>query len=400
MPESLAALRYRDFRLLLGGLFMALSGWWMIIVGQGWLVLELTDSAAAVSLVGAMLSLPFLLLGPFSGVIADRVYRKHLLVGTRSTVSALMFFEGILIVSGAVEVWHMVVLAFLSGCAFAMDIPARQSLIPDTVPKSIVANAVAINVSVFSMTTIAGPIVGAGILAWVGAGGCFLANGVGNAALAASIGAMRIPRRTREGRMSVRGDFFTGVRYVRSERVVLVLLAVSLVVTLTGRNWQQLAPVFVRDVFGSGEGGLGVLYTAAGVGAVLGATFLVVASSTRRRAPIFAAGLLLAFTATLGFAFSPSLEVAIVTVLLVGLGLQITETTTQTVLLVETPEHMRGRVMSLSSLLWGLQPLGVLVAGVAADVLSPQVAIAGGVVVAGVLLASLYARSSRIWASF
>lgn len=200
--------------------------------------------------------------------------------------------------------------------------------------------------------------------------------------------------------MSVRGDFFTGVRYVRSERVVLVLLAVSLVVTLTGRNWQQLAPVFVRDVFGSGEGGLGVLYTAAGVGAVLGATFLVVASSTRRRAPIFAAGLLLAFTATLGFAFSPSLEVAIVTVLLVGLGLQITETTTQTVLLVETPEHMRGRVMSLSSLLWGLQPLGVLVAGVAADVLSPQVAIAGGVVVAGVLLASLYARSSRIWASF
>lgn len=400
MPESLAALRYRDFRLLLGGLFMALSGWWMIIVGQGWLVLELTDSAAAVSLVGAMLSLPFLILGPFSGVLADRIYRKHLLVGTRSTVSALMFFEGILIVSGAVEVWHMVVLAFLSGCAFAMDIPARQSLIPDTVPKSIVANAVAINVSVFSMTTIAGPIVGAGILAWMGAGGCFLANGVGNAALAASIGAMRIPRREREGRMSVRGDFFTGVRYVRSERVVLVLLAVSLVVTLTGRNWQQLAPVFVRDVFGSGEGGLGVLYTAAGVGAVLGATFLVVASSTRRRSPIFAAGLLLAFTATLGFAFSPSLEVAIATVLLVGLGLQITETTTQTVLLVETPEHMRGRVMSLSSLLWGLQPLGVLVAGVAADVLSPQLAIAGGVAVAGVLLASLYARSARVWASF
>ena len=137
-------MRYRDFRLLLGGLFMALS------VAQGWLVLEMTDSAAMVALAGAMLSLPFLVLGPFSGVIADRVYRKHLLVGTRSTVSALMFIEGVLILSGRAEIWHLLVLAFLAGCAFAMDIPARQSLIPDTVPSRVVANAVAVNVALFS----------------------------------------------------------------------------------------------------------------------------------------------------------------------------------------------------------------------------------------------------------
>lgn len=400
LPDSLAALRYRDFRLLLGGLFMALSGWWMIIVAQGWLVLEMTDSAAAVSLVGAMLSLPFLFLAPLSGVLADRVYRKHLLVATRSSVSVLMFIEGALILAGLIEVWHMVVLAFLAGCAFAADIPARQSLIPDTVPQRLVANAVAINVSVFSLTTIAGPIVGAGILATAGAGGCFLANGVGNAALAASIGFMRIPRRPREERTSISGDFIGGLRHVRGERVVLVLLSVSLVLTLTGRNWQQLAPVFVRDVFGSGEAGLGILYTAAGVGAVAGAIFLVAVSHHERRSRIYATSLTLGFAAVVAFSISPSLWAAAAAVVLVGVGMQVTETINQTVLLVRTPEHVRGRVMSLSSLIWGLQPLGVLLAGIVADIVNPQVAILGGAAIGIALVLALYSRTRPVWGTF
>ena len=400
VPAQLESLRYRNFRLLLGGLFMALSGWWMIIVAQGWLVLEMTDSAAMVALAGAMLSLPFLVLGPFSGVIADRVYRKHLLVGTRTTVSALMFFEGALILSGRAEIWHLLVLAFLAGCAFAMDIPARQSLIPDTVPPSVVANAVAVNVALFSLTTIAGPIAGAATLVAFGAGGCFLANGIGNAALAASIAGMRIPRRIRSGTLSVTGDFLGGVRYVRSQPVVQLLLAVALVITLTGRNWQQLAPVFVRDVYGRGEGGLGAIYTAAGVGAAMGAIALVPLSGVRRRGPLFAAGLAIALGATLAFALSPSLWPAVISVLVLGLGLQVIETLTQTVLLVETPEHVRGRVMSLSSLLWGLQPLGVLAAGGVADVAGPQIAIAGGAVFAALLLTSLYARTRAAWRVF
>ncbi|MEZ4502611.1 MAG: MFS transporter [Dehalococcoidia bacterium] len=400
IPEGLAALRYRDFRLLLIGLFLALSGWWMIIVAQGWLVLELTDRASAVALVGSMLSIPFLILGPFSGVVADRLYRKHLLVTTRSTVSVLMFIEGVLILGGWVELWHMVVLAFLAGCAFAMDIPARQSLIPDTVHESVVANAVAINVSVFSMTTIAGPILGAAVLAIFGAGGCFVANGVGNAALALAIFIMRIPRRHRAGRWNVTGDFVSGLRYVRAQPVVLLLLTIALVVTLLGRNWQQLAPVFVRDVYGSGEGGLGLLYTAAGVGAVSGALLLVWLSSTERRAPIYAAALTTAFGALAGFALSSTLLMAAAFALLIGLGLQLTETMTQTVVLVQTPEAYRGRVMSLVSLLWGLQPLGVLVSGVAADAWNPQLAIGAGAAVAALALLSIYARTRPIWATF
>jgi len=379
---------------------MALSGWWMIIVAQGWLVLELTDSASMVALVSAMLSVPFLFLGPFSGIAADRIYRKHLLVTTRSSVAVLMFLEGILILGGWIEVWHMVVLAFLAGCAFAMDIPARQSLIPDTVPKPIVANAVAINVSVFSMTTIAGPVVGALLLSGVGAGGCFIANGVGNTALALAIYAMRIPRRQRTTRFDLKGDFVGGLRYVRATPVLVLLLSAATVVTMTGRSWQQLAPVFVRDVFEAGEAALGGLYTAAGAGAVLGAILLVWLAQAPRRAPIYIGSLALAFLAVTGFAWSPTLLIAGGFALLAGLGLQVSETAAQTVILVETPEEVRGRVMSIWSLLWGLQPLGTLVAGIVADAANPHIAIGGGAIVAMVALSLMFGAQRRTLATF
>jgi MFS family permease len=400
LPPHLESLRYRDFRLLLGGLFMALSGWWMIIVAQGWLVLELTDRASAVALVGAMLSVPFLLLGPLAGVAADRMSRKRLLVGTRSTVAVLMLVEGVLIVGGWIALWQLVVLAFLAGCAFAMDIPARQSLIPDTVPRAVVPNAVALQVSMFSATTIAGPLLGAAVLLAVGAGGCFLVNALGNAVLAAAIGAMRIPRRKRGGRWNVAGDFASGLRYARDERTVLLLLLVALVVTLTGRNWQQLAPVLVRDVYGQGEGALGALYTAVGAGAAVGAVGLVLLSGLRRRARLFALALGLAFAAQLGVAVSPALGVGAACALLTGLGLQVTETTTQTVVLVETPAAMRGRVLSLVSLLWGLQPLGVVVAGVVADAAGVRVAIASSALVGAAALAALGLATPARWRSF
>ena len=266
---------------------LAISGWWMIIVAQGWLVLELTDSAFWVATASATLSVPFLLLGPVSGVVADRFYRKALLVATRSTIAMIMLVEGILIATGAIELWQILALGFLAGCAFAMDIPARQSLIPDTVPVSVVPNAVAINVSVFSIASIGGPIAGAAMLAAGGAGGCFMANAAGNLALALAILAMRIPRRRRAEAWDVVGEFIGGLRFVRTSPVVLLLLLVALVTMLGTSAWRQLAPVFVRDVYGSSEASLGALYTAAGVGAVVGAPILLWLSRRDRRAAVY-----------------------------------------------------------------------------------------------------------------
>lgn len=400
IPNALAALRYRDFRLFLLGIFSALSGWWMILVAQGWLVLEMTNSASRVALVSAMLSVPWLLFAPLSGVLADRVDRKYLLLTTRSSVTVLMLIEGVLIVSGQVQYWHMVVLAFLAGTAFAMDIPARGSLVPDTVPSSVLPNAVAINSTVFSMTTIAGPMIAAGVLAWLGPGGCFLANSVGNAIFTGTISLMRIPRRKRGGRMNVLGDFVGGLSYVRREPSLRMLLGVSLVLMLTTRSWQQLAPVFVRDVWGRGEGSLGLLFTSSGIGAVTGAAVLLALSRTEHRWRVYLGGLALAVGGVLVFGFSPSLAPAIGGALIVGFGQQLADATSQTVVLMRAPEEFRGRMLSLSTLLTGLQPLGVMAAGVIADTAGPRFAIGGAALVATVLLAALLLRERVALRSF
>ena len=398
MPEAFAALRYRDFRLLTAGLAAAISGWWMIVVAQGWLVLELTDSAFWVATASAVLSLPFLVLGPFSGVAADRWNRKVLLVTTRSTVALVMLVEGVLIVGGLIELWQILLLGSLAGCAFAMDIPARQSLIPDVVPHEVIPNAVALNVSVFSFASIAGPIAGAGMLVLVGAGGCFLANAAGNLALALAIGAMRIPRRPpADGKWNVVGDFVGGLRFVGTSTVVSMLLLMALVTMVGTSAWRELAPVFVRDVYGGSESGLGALHTAAGVGALVGAGLLLWRVAAVHRTALYVVAAAATVLSVIGFVASPLLLFAVAFAFLNGLARQLTDALGQTVLLLQTPDQVRGRVMSLWSLLWGLQPFGTFTAGMLAEVVGPRAAVGGLALVAGAALVTIGLAMRPAW---
>jgi MFS family permease len=369
VPEAFAALRYRDFRLLTAGLAAAISGWWMIVVAQGWLVLELTDSAFWVATASAVLSLPFLVLGPFSGVAADRWNRKVLLVTTRSTVALVMLVEGVLIVGGLIELWQILLLGSLAGCAFAMDIPARQSLIPDVVPHEVIPNAVALNVSVFSFASIAGPIAGAGMLVLVGA----------------------------DGKWNVVGDFVGGLRFVGTSTVVSMLLLMALVTMVGTSAWRELAPVFVRDVYGGSESGLGALHTAAGVGALVGAGLLLWRVAAAHRTALYVVAAAATVLSVIGFVASPLLLFAVAFAFLNGLARQLTDALGQTVLLLQTPDHVRGRVMSLWSLLWGLQPFGTFTAGMLAEVVGPRAAVGGLALVAGAALVTIGLAMRPAW---
>ncbi len=196
------------------------------------------------------------------------------------------------------------------------------------------------------------------------------------------------------------GDFVGGLSYVRREPSLRMLLGVSLVLMLTTRSWQQLAPVFVRDVWGRGEGSLGLLFTSSGIGAVTGAAVLLALSRTEHRWRVYLGGLALAVGGVLVFGFSPSLAPAIGGALIVGFGQQLADATSQTVVLMRAPEEFRGRMLSLSTLLTGLQPLGVMAAGVIADTAGPRFAIGGAALVATVLLAALLLRERVALRSF
>lgn len=400
VPDALAALRYRDFRYLTFGTGFAIASYWMILIAQGWLVLELTDSAFWVAASSSAMAIPSLLFGPIAGVIADRLYRKTLLITTRSIISVLGVVEGTLILADLINVWQILVFAFLTGTAYAMDIPARQSLIPEVVPEEVVPNGVAINVSIFSIAAITGPLAGAATLATVGAGGCFLANAAGNMALVAAIAAIKIPRRYRTTDWNVVGDFVSSLRFVRATPVVLLLLLISLLGMIGTAPWRELAPVFVRDVFNADEAGLGALFTGSGVGAVIGAAILLAISGVERRALVVSVAAALGLVSVLGFAASPNLQVAVGFALLNGVANQLTWAMAQTVLLLRTPEEFRGRVMALWMLLWGVQPIGTLIAGTLAEVFSPRSAVISMTLAVGVLMLLVAARMRRTFADF
>jgi MFS family permease len=255
----------------------------MIVIAQGWPVLELTDSAFWVATASSAVAVPSLIFGPIAGVVADRLYRKTLLIVTRTIISVLGLIEGALILGDLIELGQILVLGFLTGIAYAIDIPARQSLSPDTVPEKVVSSGVAINVAVFSLAAISGPIAGAATLATVGAGGCFLANAVENMVLVAASAAIHIPRYQRTVRWDVIGDFVSALRFVRSSPAVLLLLLISLLTMIGTAPWRELASVFVRDVFNAAEAALGALFTASGVGSVIGAAILLTLARTERR---------------------------------------------------------------------------------------------------------------------
>ena len=400
LPETLAALRYRDFRLLTFGTGFAIGGWWMIIVAQGWLVLEMSNSAFWVATASSAMALPSLILGPVAGVAADRLDRRRLLLVTRSIVIALGLIEGIMILTEVIRLWEVLLLAAVTGSAFAMDIPARQSLVPDTVPESVLPNGIAINVSVFSLAAIIGPAAGAAVLATVGAGGCFIANAVGNVALVAAIALLRTPDRTPSDRTSVLADFTGGLRFVRNSPVVLLLLLTSMLGVLGNTPWRELAPVFVRDVFGGTEAGLGALYTGSGVGAVIGAGLLLWLSRSERRSLIYGGAITLGIVAVLGFSTSPTIQVAVGFALLSGVANQLSGAMAQTVILLQTPDRFRGRMMSLWMLLWGLQPAATLISGVLADAFEPRIAVAGMAAMVGLLIVTLGIRMRSTWRAF
>jgi MFS family permease len=219
-------------------------------------------------------------------------------------------------------------------------------------------------------------------------------------ALVAAIVAIQIPKRIQLTEWNVIGDFVGALRFVGRTPVVQLLLLVSLLSMIGTAPWRELAPVFVRDVFEADEAGLGILFTGSGVGAVIGAAVLLALARLERRAAVVAAASALGLASVAGFAASPNLEVAVAFAMLNGVANQLTWAMAQTILLMRTPEEYRGRVMSLWMLLWGVQPLGTMTAGVLAEVFTPRSAVLGMTAAVAVLVLLLSLRMRRTWSQF
>jgi MFS transporter, DHA1 family, staphyloferrin A biosynthesis exporter len=387
------SLRHPSFRLLLAGQFATSTPHWMDMVTRGWLIYTLTGSALLLGAIWATRGLPLLLLTLIGGVAADRFDRKRQLILAQNVNAVLNCILAALVLTGLVEVWHVFATAFFSGAAVAFQQPARQSLIPQTVTKDDLDNAVALNSTVLNLTRTLGPMLGGLSVGLLGIAGAYACQA--GLLFAASLWTRQISLNQASGRIGRKRpdeswwtSLTNGFHYSVRHPTVFPLLLLGLLPTLLAQPWTTLAPVFAEDVFQIGAEGLGLLLSASGIGAVLGALVVARADRLARRASVVLGCIVVFGVGLIAFALISSLVLGLLCLGVVGATGTAYRAINQTMVLAATDSEYQGRVISFYQLDRGLSPLGSLLAGALADLMgAPGTVAAMGAATCAVALA-------------
>jgi MFS family permease len=369
-PRTFAAFAHRNYQLWFFGQLVSLAGTWMQSIAQGWLVYQISHSDFALGLVGFAGAIPILIITPFGGVVVDRVPKRTLLVITQTVMMLLAFVMAVLVFTNVVQVWHVVLMAVLLGIANAFDAPARQSFIVDMVGREDLTNGIAMNSIMFNGARVIGPALGGLVLAAVGAGWCFLLNGVTFLAVIAGLMAMRMssapPRPPSSA--SAWQQLKDGLHYAGARSEIVSLLLLASVFGLFGNAYSALLPAFVDQVYNVGANGYGFLNAAVGLGAVTSAFMIAqFVDRARRGTWLFFANQ--GFSVMLFiFAFNKNFPLALLTGFGLGLCFMMQSTNMNSLLQTRVDDAMRGRVLSLYTLsFFGLAPFGNLISGALAQ---------------------------------
>ena len=388
------ALRHRNYRLFFGGQSISIIGTWMQRITIPWLVYRLTDSPFLLGFVGFAGQIPGFLLLPFAGVLADRWNRRRLLLLTQTLLTVQAFALSFLVLTGTVQVWHLVVLSLFFGTAFAFDIPTRQSFLMDMLgEKEDLGNAIALNSSIVTGGRLLGPTLAGVLIGLVGEGICFLINGISYLAVIAALLAMRIPPRDSQPQGSrVWDGLKEGFAYASGFAPIRVILVLLALVSLMGMPYMVLMPIFAKDILHGGPHALGFLMGAGGLGAMVGALYLASRSTVLGLGKIILVSVILFGLGLIAFSFSTVLWLSMVLISISGFGHMVQMASSNTILQTISDDDKRGRVMSFYAMAFsGMMPFGSLLAGLLASKIgAPSTVLIGGI--ACLLGAALFAR--------
>ncbi|MDR3719773.1 MAG: MFS transporter [Bryobacteraceae bacterium] len=362
------ALRHRNYQLFFGGQCISLTGTWMQNVAQAWLVYQLSKSSFLLGLVGFVGQFPVFLIAPLAGHVADRWSRHRIIVATQAAMMLLAFALAAITFSGVVQVWHVVVLAALLGVVNAFDMPARQAFVVQMVGRADLTNAIALNSSLFNGARIVGPAIAGLLVAAIGEAWCFFANGVSYIAVIAGLLLMRIEPHVQPPQAeSAIAHIIAGFRWVGHTRPIRALLIQLGIVSLAGMPYAVLMPIFADRILHHGATGLGVLLGATGVGALGGALRLALRQGTRGLGRSLAYSTFSFGALLILFAYSRSFWLSAALLVPAGFAFISQMAGTNTLIQSMVPDALRGRVMSVYSMMFmGMAPLGALGAGIAA----------------------------------
>lgn len=376
--STFRAMRHRNFRLWFFGQLTSLVGTWMQTIAQNWLVYQLTGSARDLGLVNFVGAIPLVPLTLYAGAIADRFSKRRIIFLMQATMMVLAFALAALCWTGVVQVWHVLLLAFLLGAAQAVDTPARQAFVVELVGKEDLSNAIALNSGVFHGARVIGPAVAGILVAYAGVSGAFFLNGVSFLAVLAGLFLMdaALIRRTGGGGKE-EVHLLGGVRYLRDNRgpkAIVLLISLS---ALLAMPYHVLVPILAKETLGGGAGTYGVLMSAAGVGAMLGSLFAASGWAVRRKGMALTAGSLSFPLLLLGLSLSRSYVLSVVLLVAIGFFFVLQNAPANSLLQSIVPDHLRGRVLAIYvSLFLGLLRVGSLLIGLLAAATSVPVALA------------------------
>jgi MFS family permease len=392
-PSSALALltvfRHRNYRLFFSGQLVSLMGTWMQSVAQAWLVYRLTHDPRLLGLTAFAAQVTVFFLASFGGMIADRVNRRRMLLVTQALSMVQAAILAVLTITGIVQVWEIIALAFGIGLINSVDVPTRQAMTLDMVGRSDLRHAIALNSMMFNLARVIGPSIAGALIAIVGEGPCFALNALSFGAVLTSLLLMELPSAPKRVHGSPLREIVAGYRYSLGTpriRTALMLVGVS---SMFGAAYLSMLPAFARDILHGSSTSYGTLMTAVGIGALIGAYAL---SRIHERwlvlAPIFSAfsfgvGLIL-------FSHSHQLWLSVTLLLPTACSLMLLGGTTNTVIQIAADEHMRGRVIShYTQCFLGMMPWGSLLLGYLASRIGigQSVTIGGAVVIASALLA-------------
>jgi MFS family permease len=391
--QRYAALRYRNFTLLWSGLIVSNMGTWMQNVASGWLVLQLTNRPLWLGLLGLSFAVPMIVIPPFAGAIVDRVHRVRLLFCTQSMQMVTALVLALLTWLGRVQTWHILLASFLGATLLAFDNPARQALIPDLIEPRHLLNALSLNSATYTGAALIGPALAGVLLGPLGAGTLFFVNGVSFLAVIFALAAMKDFRTHSGGHPASLGKSLrNGFSYAWHSRTIMALLGLSALSGIFGRSYQNLLPVFGRDIWKAGAEGYGLLLSAAGGGALVGAFGLASLKTWRHQgAAMLISGFLFSLS-LVAFALSPSIGLGLVLLFVAGITSTVFSTIIATFIQLAVPNELRGRIMSFYTVtLIGIPSLGALGSAAVADSLggvlgAPRAVWLGAVVLAAILV--------------
>ena len=372
-PRQLAPFASRNYRLFFSGQIVSLTGSWMTQTATVWLVYHLTHSAFWLGVVAFAGQLPGLLIGPVAGVWVDRLDRRHLLIATQGLAMLQSLALAYFTLAGKITVTQLALLAMVQGVINAFDMPARQALPVLLVgKKEHLANVIAMNVSMFHLARLTGPAIAGFVIASIGAGYCFLWDGLSYLAVIAALLAMRLGQEPpQKSGASVWHEFRSGLDYAFGFGPIRRLILLTGCMSLFGISFAVLTPAYAREYFGGDARTLGLLMSSSAAGSVVAAVYLSSRKSLRGMGRVIYSGAALMGLALIAFAFSRFLPLSCAFLLLAGCGSILVIASNNTLLQNLVDEDKRGRVMSLFTMAFlGGMPLGSLLTGTLAHQLN------------------------------